>query len=368
MLIGENEMRRNCHHCFLEIHISQAQLALLINNLLVKTGSIQKWDAMGPRYLSTQQRIARKRMYGYMDPKEIEALLKLIDDPDEVVYNHVRERILSFGEDIIPQLENVWELNSFGHIYQQRIEDIIHIIQYDAVYKGLERWSKEGGENLFEGALLVARYQYPDMDELEVRNNLTRLRQDIWLEINDELTALEKVKVFNHILFDIHGFRGNKKNYHAAQNSYINSVLETHKGNPLSLSILYIVLAESLGVPIYGVNLPNHFILAYVDEYNIMRFLEQGQSPESEQADILFYINAFSKGSIVHRSEISSYLEQLQLDKQSEFYNPCTNRTIIGRLINNLIFSYERLGYPEKVEELKKLKDVVKRNAEGEVE
>lgn len=306
-------------------------------------------------------------MYGDMKPNEIDALLNLIDDPDEGIYSHVRERIVSYGEGIIPRLENLWELNSFGHIFQQRIEDIIHFIQFDSVHKGLERWAREGGDDLFEGALLVARYQYPDLDELEVRDNLNRVRQDIWLELNDELTALEKVKVFNHLLFDVHGFRGNKKNYHAAQNSYINSVLETRKGNPLSLSIVYIVLAESLGVPIYGVNLPNHFILAYVDEYNIMRFIEQNIDPEAEQADVLFYINAFSKGSIVHKTEIASYLEQLKVTAGPEHFNPCSNRAIIGRLLNNLVFSYDRLGYPEKVEELSKLKEVVRLNSEGEV-
>ena len=290
-----------------------------------------------------------------MNVKEIDALISLIDDPDISVYTHVRERIVSYGEEIIPRLENFWEINSFGLEFQQRIEDIIHVIQFDAVYKSLERWSREGGSDLFEGALMVARYQYPDLDETDVRDKLSKLRQDIWLELNDELTALEKVKVFNHILFEVHGFRGNKKNYHAAQNSYINSVLETHKGNPLSLSIIYIVLAESLGVPVYGVNLPNHFILAYVDEFNIMQFLESKLNPTAEKTDILFYINAFSKGTIVHRNEITSYIEQIKVDSKPEFYNPCDKRTIVLRLINNLIFSYDRLGYPEKVEELKKL-------------
>jgi len=290
-----------------------------------------------------------------MNVKEIDALISLIDDPDISVYTHVRERIVSYGEEIIPRLENFWEINSFGLEFQQRIEDIIHVIQFDAVYKSLERWSREGGSDLFEGALMVARYQYPDLDETDVRDKFSKLRQDIWLELNDELTALEKVKVFNHILFEVHGFRGNKKNYHAAQNSYINSVLETHKGNPLSLSIIYIVLAESLGVPVYGVNLPNHFILAYVDEFNIMQFLESKLNPTAEKTDILFYINAFNKGTIVHRNEITSYIEQIKVDSKPEFYNPCDNRTIVLRLINNLIFSYDRLGYPEKVEELKKL-------------
>lgn len=294
-----------------------------------------------------------------MDIKEIDALINLVDDPDEMVYAHVRERIVSYGETVIPQLENIWELNSFGHEFQQRIEDIIHIIQFDSVYKGLERWSRDGGSDLFDGALIVAHYQYPDLDETEVKANLMKVRQDVWLELNEELTALEKVKVMNHIIYDVHGFRGNKKNFHAAQNSFINTVLESKKGNPLSLSIIYMVIAESLGVPVQGVNLPNHFLLAYVDPNNIIHFIENHIDPSADKTDVLFYINAFSKGTIVHKSEIAAYLEEMKLKQKPEFFQACDNRTIITRLIGNLIFSYDRLGYPEKVAELKKLQYAV---------
>lgn len=299
-----------------------------------------------------------------MNSTEIEALINLIDDPDEEIYAQVREKIVSIGEEVIPRLENIWELNSFGVEFQQRIEDIIHIIQFDSVYTSLELWAKDGGKDLFEGALMIARYQYPDLDELEARENLMKIRQDVWLELNDDLTALEQVKVFNHVIFDIHGFRGNKKNYHAAQNSYINTVLETKKGNPLSLSVLFIVIADSLGIPIYGVNLPNHFLLAYMDEYNVMRFLEGREA--SEDQDVLFYINAFSKGTIVHKSEITTYLEQLNLEEKDEFFNPCSNIDIVNRLLNNLIHSYDRLGYPDKVKELKKLFQAVAKGTETE--
>ncbi len=298
-------------------------------------------------------------MNGAMTSSELEALLNLIDDPDEHIYLQVKERILSCGEEIIPRLENMWEVSSFGHLFQQRIEDIIHSIQFESVYKALERWNRNGAKDLFEGSLLVARYQYPDLDEAAVRSALAKLRHDIWLELNDELTAFEKVKVINHILYEVHGFRGNKKNYHAAQNSYINSVLETKKGNPLSLSIVYIVLAESLGIPVYGVNLPNHFILAYADEFNIMRYIENPTESGKTETDVLFYINAFTSGTIVHRSEITTYLEQIKEPQLDEYYSPCEHKTIIKRLLNNLIFSYDRLGYPDKVDELKKLSEAL---------
>jgi regulator of sirC expression with transglutaminase-like and TPR domain len=290
-----------------------------------------------------------------MTHSELEALLSLIDDPDEVVYNQVRERILACGEDIIPKLENLWEHTHFGALFQQRIEDIIHHIQFDAVYNALHRWSRDGAQDLLEGSLLVARYQYPDMDETAVHSAIARIRQDIWLELNDDLTALEQVKVMNHILFDVHGLRGNKKNYHAAQNSFINTVLETKKGNPLSLSIIYIILAESLGVPIFGVNLPNHFVLAYVKKPDLYEQLSENPVPD----EVLFYLNAFSQGTIVHRNEITAYLDQINLPHELQFYNPCDNRSIVRRMLANLVFSYERLGYPDKVAEVKRLEAAI---------
>ncbi|MCH2215514.1 MAG: transglutaminase-like domain-containing protein [Flavobacteriales bacterium] len=297
-----------------------------------------------------------------MSSSEIEALINLIDDPDENIYKQVKERIVAIGEVAIPSLENVWEVNTFGKEFQQRIEDIIHDIQFEAVLNGLENWAKEGGEDLFTGALLVARYQYPDLDETDTYDRLTKLHQDIWLELNDELTALEKVKVINHILFDVHGFRGNKKNYHAAQNNYISTVLESQKGNPLSLSILYIVLAQRLDIPIYGVNLPNHFVMAYVDEYNILKLIENKMSGKDNQDKVLFYINAFSQGTIVHRNELTNYLQELELKDEEKYYQPCDNKSMVVRLLNNLIMSYDRLGYPEKVEEIKRLHAAVEKH------
>jgi hypothetical protein len=298
-----------------------------------------------------------------MSTNEIDALLNLIDDPDEAVYMQIRERLVSYGEDVIPRLENIWEINSFGHEYQQRIEDIIHEIQFESVYKALDIWAREGGQDLFEGALMVARYQYPDMDEMEVRSDLDRIRQDVWLELNDDLTALEQVKVMNHILFEVHGLRGNKKNFHAAQNSYINTVLESKKGNPLSLSIVYMVIAQKLEIPIYGVNLPNHFLLGYADEHQIMKLFGGIDEASPGENEMLFYINAFSRGAIVHKSEIDDFLRHLELSGHPNHYSACTNIVIVTRLLNNLIFSYDRLGYPEKVKELRKLHEAVARYA-----
>lgn len=279
---------------------------------------------------------------------ELYALISLLDDPDENVFNQIQDKLLSLGQEVIPHLESVWE-NSFDPLLQTRIENIIHRIQFDNIREDLKNWALLGGQNLLFGTILVARYQYPDLNEDKIKKQIDQIRQDVWLELNDNLTALEKVRVINHILFEVHGFAGNTTNFHAPQNSYINNVLESKRGNPLSLAILYAIVSQNLHIPIYGVNLPEHFILAYKEESDFPAITDDMGS----STNILFYINPFSKGSVFSRKEIDTFLKQLKVTPESTFYEPCTNIDIIRRLIRNLIYSFEKLGYMEKINELK---------------
>ena len=169
--------------------------------------------------------------------------------------------------------------------------------------------------------------------------------------MNDDLTAIEKVKVLNHILFEVHQFSGNITNYHAPQNSFINNVLESKKGNPLMLSVLYMLICKELNIPIYGINLPQHFVLAYLNDY--ANLIDVNNKTLSN--NILFYINPFSKGLIFNQKDIDQFLKQLNLEAEAKYYIPCSNIEIVKRSLNNLIFSYEKLGYLEKVDELKGL-------------
>jgi regulator of sirC expression with transglutaminase-like and TPR domain len=286
-----------------------------------------------------------------MGDNEIHALVSLIDDPDEVIYAHVKERIVSLGRGVVPVLEKAWENERLGDLHRNRIEDILHVIHLSTTENLLRDWLQRGADDLLEGALVVSRYRYPELDVARVRGRLNALRQDIWLELNDQLTAFEKVRVFNHIFFNVHGYKGNKRNYHAPQNSYINEVVESRKGNPLSLSILYQVLAQELEMPMRGVNLPNHFVLAYMDE--------SGAGSGADGANVLFYVNPFSQGDILGRNEIDEFLRKLKIPPQPSFYSPCSNVEVIERQLNNLMNSYQKLGDGERAGDLRRLRDLM---------
>jgi regulator of sirC expression with transglutaminase-like and TPR domain len=278
--------------------------------------------------------------------RELKALISLLDEPDTKVFEQIRTKIYAYGTDAISVLEASWE-QSFDPLLQERIEGIIHMIQQDDLLAGITSWAQLGSEDLMKGYMLAARYQYPDLDSEKVIKQVGQLVQDVWLELNSNLTALEKIKVVNHILFDVHKFRGNKSNIKSPDNLYFNILLESKKGNPLSIGILYIIIARSLKLPVYGVDLPNHFILAYMDEMNL---------PERQMdASALFYINPFNRGALFTHNEIEAYIRQMKLKHNEAFFQPCTNITIMRRVFGELIELHQQQGNLEKVEELKKL-------------
>lgn len=277
-----------------------------------------------------------------MIERELKALISLLDDPDDNIYNEVKSKLISYGDDVIPHLENAWE-TSFNQLLQERIEDIIHFLQFNSIKKGLENWKNTPNKKLIDGAIIVARYQYPDLNEKFVTDFIGRLTQETWLELNDNLTALEKVKVLNKIIFEIHEFTGNTKSINSPQNSYINNVIETKKGNPITLGIIYLSVCEKLGIPVYGVNVPAHFILGFSEKPN----------------DVMFYLNVFNKGSVFFKPDIDKFLEQLKTEPKKEYYIPCDTITIIKRLIQHLIYTYDNLGYLDKKEELTELLNIL---------
>jgi regulator of sirC expression with transglutaminase-like and TPR domain len=283
-----------------------------------------------------------------IDPKEINSLIKLLDDPDREIYEHIHDKILSYGGEVIEYLESAWE-QAFDPIQQERIANLVHEIQFRLVKEELKLWYHGGAFDLLQGALIINKYQYPDLDEQKVINQIEAIKRDIWLQMTNDGSPAEQVKLINHVFYNIHGFSGNTANHQDPQNSYLNQVLETKKGNQISLAIIYSIIAQKLDIPVYGVNLPQHFILAYVDETMETEF----------EGGVLFYINAFNKGFIFGRRDVDMFLKQLNLKAEKQFYEPCSNADIVRRILRNLISAYENLGSTEKVTELNELLEIL---------
>ncbi len=282
-----------------------------------------------------------------MNKSKIKALIALLDDTDSEVITAVTDNLLQQGIEVIPELEKVWE-STLNEKLQEKLENVIHDIQFETTKRNLKTWCDGGCDYVLEGAAYLAQFQFPEIDIKKLDSQIEQIKNDIWLEITTNLTALEKVKILNYVIFDIHKYTRNSNNFYSPQNSFINQVLETKKGNPISLAIIYMSVAHKLKLPVYGVNLPKNFILAYQDEF-------KQDNSVNEPGDILFYINPYNRGSILGKREIDYFIKQQNLKSDKSYYTVCHNKEIVIRLINNLVLSYEKLGFHDKIERLQEL-------------
>ena len=271
-----------------------------------------------------------------MQENELKALVSLLDDDDKQIVSHIEEKILSLGTSIIPYLEKEWETN-FNPQVQKRIEELVHTLQYELLKERMVKWYQGEEQDLLTGMWIVATYQYPDLELEKLRQDLDQIYYETWLEFKPEMYPFDQIKVINGVLFNKLRFGANSKNFHSPGNSMINVVLESRKGNPITLCIIYMLVAQKLKLPVYGVNLPNLFILTYKD------------------ANHTFYINAFNRGLIFSRQDIENYIHELHLVPQPSFFEPCNNLEIIRRTLRNLIMSFEKMGEHAKAEEVKLL-------------
>jgi len=279
---------------------------------------------------------------------ELKALVQLLDDPDLTVFNQIEDRIIDFGERAIGLLEEI-DTSEVDQEVSERVQKMIRKIQFNSVYAKLVNWKHDDQGSLFEAVLSVSVMYYPNMDLHVLRKLMDRITRDVWLEMNDELTPLERVKIFNHIFFEVYSFNGNKGNLSAPQNSLIKDVLESKKGNSISISILYLEIARRLNMPIYGIDLPQNFVLAYVNDESVL----------SAKHRVLFYINPFNKGIVFTKKDIDAFLKQIGETPRQTHYQICDNIIIVRRLLEELAESFEALGLTDAADNYKRLSKAI---------
>lgn len=285
-----------------------------------------------------------------LEENELKALVTLLEDNDEKVWQIALNALSNIDIHQLTSLDTYLYQDVNTPEQRDRLEEAIGNIKVNHLSNQLMEWKEKGGTDLLKAMVLISQFKYPDLTEQFLIEKLESLRLDAWLEFHYDLTSFEKVKILNYILFQLHGFQGNEANFMHPDNSFINRVLDTKLGNPISLSILYILVAQRLNVPVYGVNLPRHFIMAYVENEEtetIQHFGDRQTISETAQGEIKFYINAYNGGGVFNFEQLQQTLVNMQLEEKQEYISPCTNIDIVRRVLMNLYNSYIHLNMKE---------------------
>jgi len=271
------------------------------------------------------------------------ALLNLLDDPDPEVFTHIKNKVIEIGPVALPYLEDAAQLKN-DHLSENRITTLLNQINYNKTESALLNWKNNGNQSLIEAATILCSYHYPKLEVNYIQEQIEKLKKDVWLELNEEFTALEKIHILNHVFYKIYNYKGNKTNISHPQNSLLIDLLKKRQGNSVILGILYLEIAQSLELPVFGVNLPENFILAY---------LKSGQLHSESKA--MFYINPFNNGIVFTKEDIETFLNQLELDSDKKYFEPCNNVSTVIRLMSELTQAYDLAGDHGKCDDFKKL-------------
>ncbi len=280
--------------------------------------------------------------------KEITALLRLIDDPDNEVYDTVASKLLHYGKEIIPNLEQLWEVTEDEEV-QERIELLIHRVHFHDLQQEFLEWSQAKRPELLRGAILVARFQFPDLNIPAILTQFDQMRRNIWLELNNYMTPLEQANVFNSILYNYYKLHGHELTEREPKYFFINQVLESKQGNAYTIGILYLALCELLDIPIFAVDVPRQFIFAYID--TLHSFFSQ--NPDGIQ-QIQFYIDPIS-GVVYTQTDVDTYLRKINAHEREMYFTPMLTRRIIYKMMEELALCFRYRREDHKADEITQL-------------
>lgn len=275
-----------------------------------------------------------------MNENKFNALLRLLDDTDPEVANQVESELFTLGHENIAWLEKAWE-NVTDASIQGRLEEVIYKIQVDHFTRELYDWRMDGGRDLLEGWITLTQVQFPTLNVQKYRNEINRLVNRIWLQTNAAMNDLEKLCVVNKLFYNQEHYNGNYKDPDKADNNYLSYLIDTKKGNSLSLAAMYAIVARQLEIPLQIVNFMGYFALRYYHQSSH------------------FYIDAYNKGMFFTPAQVQQFLKKLKAEENVYYYKPQSNIYIVLQFVKNLMAGLEQQGQHEKVAIYQKLlKDI----------
>jgi regulator of sirC expression with transglutaminase-like and TPR domain len=178
---------------------------------------------------------------------------------------------------------------------------------------------------LARGALLIAKEEYPDLDIETYIDRLAELAREAEPIVRAGADTVERIQRLSHFLFELKGFEGNHNEFSDPRNSFLNDVLNRRLGIPITLSIVYLEVGRRLGLNLYGVSFPNHFLVKAVDD--------RGE----------LIIDPYSSGKILDLDEIRARLTQVYgqpVELQPAMLRAVGSRHILARVLRNLKLIY----------------------------
>lgn len=257
---------------------------------------------------------------------ELKSIVTLLDDTDDFVIKAINKRMLGRGASVLSDLEELYNREK-SYKTKGLIADKIQFLSNEFVLEEFEDMLVREYPDLERGIYLISKLIVPDIDEIYFKDLIGVLIRDLVEEINDSKTALEKMQIFNHIFYHRLLFKCGDYPVTRESTTVLTSVLSSRHGIPLSISLVYFLLARCVGLEVYPMCFPGGFVPSYV-----------------ENDKILFYMDIFREGEIFSESRLKYYLENQGVDIDTSAFEVRDDRTLLLVYLEVLHFMYTQKG------------------------
>ncbi|MDF3057100.1 MAG: hypothetical protein K0R17_1315 [Rariglobus sp.] len=253
-----------------------------------------------------------------------EAVLALLDDPSPTVRKALLAHFSAQGEPARIFLESL--ANGGSRLLSTHARGYLEELKFTDPVSEFRDFIRSLNYELETGALLLTRTVFPNLDVGLSCQRLDDLAARCRELIAEPLSVREKCRIINRVLFHENGFRGNLEHYTDPLNSFLPIVLERRKGIPLSLSIVYLLVAQRLGIDLEPVALPGHFMVGC--------YLE----------DAPLFIDPFEQGAFRSPEEVFAFVKAGPIAPKISDLAPATVREVLCRSCRNLVHHYTAAG------------------------
>jgi hypothetical protein len=262
-----------------------------------------------------------------MNNNEIISLLRLLEDPDKSVYEIVRGKILENGEFFRIYLENYHSFSS-NNLGIERSENILDEIFWIKFEKKLKDYTLNPNPQLAEGVFLLETYFNRDVDVNQIEAYFDSVLREVWIELNNQLTGIEKVKIISKILFSENKFKKYPAGDFNPEYLSITNCLSYKKYVAPTISLLFSMIAQQTDIPVYPLDIPGIFLLGYVDEELAEAVFAENQN------GIVFYFHPYDEGVLINQQIVEKYIKDNKIDLR-------INKIRVLSYINYLSFIFE---------------------------
>jgi regulator of sirC expression with transglutaminase-like and TPR domain len=270
-------------------------------------------------------------------PARIDALLRLITDPNESIARRIQEELACMGPPVLPALKKAFDQDQ---TLKARLNWVFDEIHFGQLRQRFQAFSEATPVDWEQGAFLIAQLAYPHLNVPDYQEKLDQLAQEFGAEW--KLEALPPQDAARHLadfLFKTKGFSGNREQYYEPDNSFVNRVIDRRVGIPITLSAILVFVGNRLELPLVGVGMPGHFLVRI-----------QGTAPP-------LFLDGFNRGAVLREEHCRQFIASTGLKVDPRYLEASPPLIILARMLRNLLGIYKEAQQIEPARRIEILLD-----------